>query len=60
VGSVTDYPVWAYSAAELRILERGERLPGETFHAITDPDEEDAARGEEREYRHTPYGGSDD
>jgi hypothetical protein len=57
---VTDYPVWAYSAAELRILERGERLPGETFHAITDPDEEDAARGEEREYRHTPYGGSDD
>jgi hypothetical protein len=59
VGVVTDYPIWAWSAAELRNLARcGEQLPGETWHAITDPDEEDAARGEERAYRHTLYGGS--
>jgi hypothetical protein len=56
---VTDYPVWAYSAAELRDLAARyiERLDDETWHAITDPDEEDAALGEEREYRHTLYGG---
>jgi hypothetical protein len=63
VGSVTDdYPVWAYSAFELfdlGVLRDIERLPDETWHAITDPDEEDAARGEDREYRHTLYGGSD-
>jgi hypothetical protein len=57
-----DYPVWAYSAFELfdlGVLRDIERLPDETWHAITDPDEEDAARGEDREYRHTLYGGSD-
>lgn len=58
---MTNYPIWSYSAAELRDLERfGDKLPGETWHAVSDPDEEDAARGEEREYRHTLYGGECD
>jgi hypothetical protein len=42
-------------------MERyAEPMPGENFHALTDPDEEDAARGEELEFNHTRYAGWDE